>query len=478
MEFANATFEKNDDGTFNVIGVEVFAEGKHTAMDGKKVNATKKMLKDMVATAVEAKDEMKAPVRLGHVHQLKDGTEAPRVGTVRNHRYKEGKISKILVDLVSVPKKVVTLMKNGAYPARSVGFLKSWTSSSGKVFKNILDHVALLGSSRPAVSTLADVAKMYAAVDLDEDHLCFESPTFDTEEGVVKFGLLGDQVAEEEDREKLNRLTWAAQRIVGDIVRGEGDFEDFDTDEKKEAIAEVLDELEAETSKMMASADDDGEPVTPDSGADDQGADAPDDSEPSLSDDAGTEPKDDDMSGKTDAPDTSTLTAERDEAQTQLAAEKEKREAAEKKTAEAEQKQRTADAEKEAAEFFSALEGKILPAEREIVEPMMVASLAAAADDKSMIFSAKIGEAVQEMSVADGLKALFATREKISTKMFELTFAAPDIEKGEADPAAQIIKLSHERAAKDSIEFKAAYELIRGENPELVEQIEESREES
>jgi len=130
--------------------VEVFAAGE---WNGDKY--TEADLDEMVRAFKELKGKWKPVVKLGHKAQPKDATEQPALGFVTELKRK-GK--KLLATISNVPKTLMQAIKNGLYGRRSAEVLWNYRDE-GKKYPRVLSAVAILGSSIPAVTTLADISK-------------------------------------------------------------------------------------------------------------------------------------------------------------------------------------------------------------------------------------------------------------------------------------------------------------------------------
>ena len=137
--------------TFNLEGVEIFAEG---TWNGDKY--TKKDLDAMVNNFDET--GFQPPLKLGHNEEqpeMLDG--APALGYV-DKIYTEG--SKLIANFVSLPKKVYEAIKRGNYKRVSSEIYWNY-KSDGKSLDRVLKAVALLGSEIPAVTNLESISGLY-----------------------------------------------------------------------------------------------------------------------------------------------------------------------------------------------------------------------------------------------------------------------------------------------------------------------------
>lgn len=118
---------------------------------------------DDLVSAIEAHRAgvlRKPVIKIGHSDPRFDGS--PALGYVDNLRLTAG--GTVLVgDLVNVPGPVAKLLPH-AYPDRSVEALRDYEDHTGKVWPLVLDAVALLGATAPAISSLQslqDVGTLY-----------------------------------------------------------------------------------------------------------------------------------------------------------------------------------------------------------------------------------------------------------------------------------------------------------------------------
>lgn len=129
--------------------------------------------------------EMRVPLKLGHNGKSKDqlagsGIEQPALGFVENVRRVGGKL---IADFRDVPSVVKNAIAKRLYSGLSIELLGG-VRYKGKDLRYVLDAVALLGATQPAVSGLKDLATYLASRQLFEDEgerlvFEFEDPGID-----------------------------------------------------------------------------------------------------------------------------------------------------------------------------------------------------------------------------------------------------------------------------------------------------------
>lgn len=130
-------------------GVEIFSAG--TWNGDKYTEADIQALADNFETL---QSEVKPPLKLGH-RELKG---QPALGWIKKV-YRVGK--KLVADFYKIPDVVKKAIDAGGYRRVSAEIFPVFKTADGKQFKNVLAAVALLGAETPAVSNLADLAKLY-----------------------------------------------------------------------------------------------------------------------------------------------------------------------------------------------------------------------------------------------------------------------------------------------------------------------------
>lgn len=132
----------------DLLGREIFAVGKWNGIEFSEDD-----LDDIVANFEKLQEKHKVPLKFGHNDDqpLKDGELA--LGWV-SRVFREGK--KLLADFKNVPQIVIDLIKKKQFRTVSVELLFN-VNNSGQKFDHVLDAVAILGATQPAVNTLADL---------------------------------------------------------------------------------------------------------------------------------------------------------------------------------------------------------------------------------------------------------------------------------------------------------------------------------
>ena len=166
---------ENDDGTFDLIGVEILSAGGPIHGVGSPPEGdywTLDELREMAAADSELGEEILPPNKIGHPDEqtlvrnsIKAGDlpqpendELPAVGWLEDLRV-DG--SKLLADVRKVPRLVKDAITKGAYRTRSVELSRVTSQVSGKTYDWVVTGLAWLGGEIPAVKTLGDVAALY-----------------------------------------------------------------------------------------------------------------------------------------------------------------------------------------------------------------------------------------------------------------------------------------------------------------------------
>jgi hypothetical protein len=141
--------------TRTIRGVELVRVGTWEISTG-----TWTVTADDLAAAVAAHRAKVLPLpalRIGHTDPRFDGS--PALGRIDNLRTTDGGQT-LLGDFVGVPIALAVLLPH-SYPARSVEALLDYEAPDGTVFALVITGCALLGSTQPGISTLADVGDLY-----------------------------------------------------------------------------------------------------------------------------------------------------------------------------------------------------------------------------------------------------------------------------------------------------------------------------
>lgn len=154
-------------GTVDIKGVEILSTGTWNG-----VPFSRRDLDDIVTAFNETRDSLPVTIRLGHDARqafaralfgslgtkaadaaAKDANGWPAFGEP-SRLYLSG--DKLMADLSGVPDALAKWIKDKRYRTRSGG-LRYNRTVGGKVYRWMLDHIALLGSDTPAVDGLADI---------------------------------------------------------------------------------------------------------------------------------------------------------------------------------------------------------------------------------------------------------------------------------------------------------------------------------
>jgi hypothetical protein len=137
----------------DLIGAEIFSTGTWNGFE-----VTGDTLNNLVHSFEDAGLSGRVPLKIGHdVTGLDDGD--PAVGWV-TRVYRKGR--KLLADFTDIPREVYDLIKKGSYKFCSIELLQN-AAHDGVKYPAVLDAVALLGASPPAVTNLADLQRLTAA---------------------------------------------------------------------------------------------------------------------------------------------------------------------------------------------------------------------------------------------------------------------------------------------------------------------------
>jgi hypothetical protein len=137
----------------DLVGAEIFSTGTWNGYE-----VTGDTLNSLVRSFEDAGLSGRVPLKFGHdVTGLDEGD--PAVGWVKRV-YRKGR--KLLADFTDIPKEVYELIRKGAYKFCSIELLQN-AEHEGVKYPAVLDAVALLGASPPAVTNLADLQRLTAA---------------------------------------------------------------------------------------------------------------------------------------------------------------------------------------------------------------------------------------------------------------------------------------------------------------------------
>ena len=167
--------------TEDLLNVEIARTGKVTDSRGRTVILTEEDF-DLAEQSWKAIGDkvVKAPVDITLPYKLWAGHDASQPilasdgmiagGWVTNVR-REGQ--KLMADFMRVPGKIAKLIEAGAWRTVSIG-LRPTFEFAGKTYRNVLDHVALLGKKAPAIKGMDDLLALYSGTE-DKDLLALLS---------------------------------------------------------------------------------------------------------------------------------------------------------------------------------------------------------------------------------------------------------------------------------------------------------------
>ncbi|MEE9271595.1 MAG: hypothetical protein V3V49_15200 [Candidatus Krumholzibacteria bacterium] len=143
----------------DLLGQEIFAEGRWTDLSGHSQTWTASDLDDMEGNA--KKVTINAFLKLFHVDKKTHQRIASmfKIGDVENIRH-VGK--KLVADFKRVPKKVLDLMQIGAFGKPSAEIRPTFFDEGlQKQFKNVVSAVGVLSAQHPAVTTLTEFRDLF-----------------------------------------------------------------------------------------------------------------------------------------------------------------------------------------------------------------------------------------------------------------------------------------------------------------------------
>lgn len=161
--------EKPSGARVTIPGVELLKVGTwgghaltSQAQEDKDKNGGVKVTEEMIVAMAEAGQDSEvalAAVKPGHFDARFDGE--PAMAWIRNLRVSEDKTT-LLGDMVDIPVPLYPLIQTG-YKQRSVEYALEHTTPSGKKYAAVLTGLAMLGVQPPAVTSLAEMADVYAS---------------------------------------------------------------------------------------------------------------------------------------------------------------------------------------------------------------------------------------------------------------------------------------------------------------------------
>jgi len=215
-----------------LTGVEIFKAGSW-----KGLSFTEDDLDDIVANYEELRDVHKIPLKLGHTGELKKGQ--PAFGWAENVR-RAGKL--LLADFHDVPDKLAQAIQHKMYRTVSIELLMG-VKMGKKIFRHLLDAVALLGADQPAVLGLGDLDKYLAerGVAFDDAGHCLTFETLAGERKSTTGGLTMDKDVEER-----------FARLESLITKSRGDDEDEAARKRRREEADRVEKLERDNKRLLA----------------------------------------------------------------------------------------------------------------------------------------------------------------------------------------------------------------------------------
>lgn len=146
--------------TVNFPSVEIFAVGKWNGHE-----FSSKDLDAIIQSYKATEGKFDIPIKLGHNDKQKLLDDQPAAGWLTNLR-RVG--TKLIGDFKNVPATVADLIISGAFRKRSVELNPDF-EIDGKTYPLVLTGIALLGSTLPAVDSLADIVKLYEKEEIESE---------------------------------------------------------------------------------------------------------------------------------------------------------------------------------------------------------------------------------------------------------------------------------------------------------------------
>lgn len=131
-------------------------------------NITSEDIDEMITNFEELKGNKEVAMRVGHRSDDKPNTKILRAGTI-DRLEKRG--DRLVAFVRNMPKIVYEAIKAEMLKPVSVEFYRKWKDEAGKIRRNVLDAVAIMGVSKPAVSGLADFGISFTEELNDEQEL-------------------------------------------------------------------------------------------------------------------------------------------------------------------------------------------------------------------------------------------------------------------------------------------------------------------
>jgi len=147
--------------TETLSDVKIFRAGSWTSSDGRTTKWTVADLKQMVQNFATLRDRVRPFFKMRHLDASAQNkiTAGASLGWVDNLRVRG---DTLIGDITNVPAKLAQLIRAGRFIRVSAEIFRRFRDeATGKVFKNVLSAVGLLGAQHPAVTTLGDLVALH-----------------------------------------------------------------------------------------------------------------------------------------------------------------------------------------------------------------------------------------------------------------------------------------------------------------------------
>lgn len=201
----------------------------------KTINVTADDLDEMIENFNELKATKDVFFRVGHSSDDTANTKTLRAGLIE-FLVRKGDV--LVAKGQNMPKVIKELLDKGALKNVSVEFYKKWKDETGKIRRNVLDTVAIMGVTNPAVAGLADFGISFE----DKSNNEFELTRIEFEKEVKK------NIENKEEDEKLGneKLELELKELKVTEVANEA---------KKVKIQEKNDKLELKLQELKDNSD-------------------------------------------------------------------------------------------------------------------------------------------------------------------------------------------------------------------------------